>query len=362
MIRMIICIFLLILLFTGCVEKEPIRIGFVASMSGKWMHQSISARNGALLAIEQQNEAGGILGRQIDLMIEDDMTDLEMADDIYQKFSDNGIEICIGHTLSMFAPAVKESELLFISPCMTTMTMKGFDDNFFVLAPKDTEMANLMVEDIVKNKLGKVYFVYEGKNRLSTEKSIQYVSQKLEEKGIHNFGEFAYDSLDSETMKACADSIENEGYKAVVFWGPGGAAAMTMQHINSKEGKKFYAAGAFARDLIEIGGESLDGLNIIDFYHDPELEDYYTTFESEYIKRFGSEPDLYAVLGYEAAYVMVDAVKSANSTDSNDVKAALLEKDQFKGLRQYFRFDAYGDPIRMISLFEYHDGVFRLSE
>ena len=57
---------------TACTPPEPVRIGFIGGLSGRVADLGIDGRNGAVLAVELRNKAGGIKGRKVELLVEDD--------------------------------------------------------------------------------------------------------------------------------------------------------------------------------------------------------------------------------------------------------------------------------------------------
>jgi len=116
-------------------KSDPIRIGFVGGSSGRVADLGISGRDGAILAVEQQNLAGGINGREIRLIIRDDQHNPETAAKVDNELIDEGVLAIIGHmTSDMSMVGVKvanERGVLMLSPTTATDELSGMDDNFF---------------------------------------------------------------------------------------------------------------------------------------------------------------------------------------------------------------------------------------
>ena len=75
----ILLIIILVSSITCCSPKEPVKIGFLGGVSGRVADLGIAGRNGALLAVEMRNKAGGLNGRTVELLVEDDQQDAEQA-------------------------------------------------------------------------------------------------------------------------------------------------------------------------------------------------------------------------------------------------------------------------------------------
>ena len=119
----------------GCSPAEPVRIGFLAGMSGRIADLSEAARNGVLLAIEQRNREGGIDGRPIELVIRDDGESAETAAAAAGELIDSSVVAIIGPITSTMAaaalPVVDEAEVPMVSPTVTSMQLVGKDDYLF---------------------------------------------------------------------------------------------------------------------------------------------------------------------------------------------------------------------------------------
>lgn len=126
---------LMIGLLSGCSgQQAPITIGFTGTLSGRLVDLGYSGRSGAQLAIEQQNRAGGINGRQLKLTTFDNRLDAKQMHKIVEQFASSGGEVMIGPFTSAMAVAATEAankhHLLLISPTATTTDLKGRDDQF----------------------------------------------------------------------------------------------------------------------------------------------------------------------------------------------------------------------------------------
>jgi branched-chain amino acid transport system substrate-binding protein len=111
---------LLALALLGCAPREPIRIGLLAGLSDRGSDFGESVRNGVILAVEQQNQAGGIHGRMIELVVRDDGQDREQAIKAANELIALRPDIVIGPVTSSMAvvvqPMLSQAGLVMISP------------------------------------------------------------------------------------------------------------------------------------------------------------------------------------------------------------------------------------------------------
>jgi len=126
-----------LLVVSSCGPREPIRIGFVANLTGANAALGVDGRDGALLAVEIVNSRGGVNGRDLELVVRDDLGTAQgaiLADG--ELVNDEKVGVIIGHMTSNTMIAAwqefKDSGVIFLSPTVSTPQLSGMDDNFFV--------------------------------------------------------------------------------------------------------------------------------------------------------------------------------------------------------------------------------------
>ncbi|HRF43442.1 MAG TPA: ABC transporter substrate-binding protein [Candidatus Competibacteraceae bacterium] len=128
-------IFLSAAVVFGCSPPEPIRIGFVGGTSGRVADLGIAGRDAVLLAIELRNQAGGVAGRKVELLISDDEQKPDVAQRVVRELIAQGVVAIIGPMTSAMATAVvpiaNEAKVLLMSPTASTDELSGRDDYFF---------------------------------------------------------------------------------------------------------------------------------------------------------------------------------------------------------------------------------------
>ncbi|MBK7005150.1 MAG: ABC transporter substrate-binding protein [Burkholderiales bacterium] len=131
----LLCGLALVLVGLGaCSPKPPLKIGFIGGLSGKFSDLGTSNRNGALLAVEAANDAGGVNGRKLVLVEQDDQQNNTRALQALNTLQEQGVVAIVGPSTSSIAvaisPMANESRLLLVAPTATTNKLSGKDDYF----------------------------------------------------------------------------------------------------------------------------------------------------------------------------------------------------------------------------------------
>ena len=133
--KWIICLMIigLALGFTSCGREEPIRIGFIAGLSGRVADLGVAGRNGVILAIDQKNAQGGIKGRNLELIVRDDQQNPDTAQRMVKELLDLKVDLIIGPMTSSMAMAtvslVNDSKIYMVSPTASTTALSNKDDH-----------------------------------------------------------------------------------------------------------------------------------------------------------------------------------------------------------------------------------------
>jgi branched-chain amino acid transport system substrate-binding protein len=127
---------ILSLVFFSCKPPEPIRIGFLGGTSGRVADLGIAGRDGAQLSVEICNQSGGISGRKLQLIIQNDEQTPEIAERGVRELIAEGVLAIIGPMTSAMGvavvPIVNDAQILIISPTATTEELSGRNDFFSV--------------------------------------------------------------------------------------------------------------------------------------------------------------------------------------------------------------------------------------
>ena len=357
---------LLVLLLAGavgCRKKEPLKLGFVGGLTGRFSDLGTAGRNGAFLAVEEANEKDGINGRAIELIARDDKQDPAAAVQADRELIAAGVIAIIGHMTSSMTLAalslINEQRVLMVSPTTSTEELTGIDDYFLrVSSANKQETDSLAGQAFHTRGLKEVAAIYDLANRGYTEGFYNNFRNEFEKlggaiifsKGFTSGKDLSFSALTAEIL-----SIEAEGVLIVA-----GAldTAMICQQLRKKNFNDVIipCGWAMTPELISHGGSAVEGLLFSQQFDQNSTAPEYLRFKSDYRTSFGNEPNFASVHAYNAVRVILEAL----SIDPNpeNLKRTIIAKKTFTGLQGDFEIDRYGDTHSRRFLLTISDGQF----
>lgn len=346
----------------ACTPQEPVKLGYLGSLTGRGADIGTAGRNGAQLAIEQQNEKGGINGRPLELLVRDDEGKPEQAVVAVEQMAAAHVAAIIGPMLSNTAlavvPVAEKAGLVMVSPTVTTSQLSGRDDLFFKVASTTRVNTQRSAEFQYARGLRRIALAYDTSNRAYTSDWVSDFRQ-------------AFEKLGGSVVTAVEfTSGQQEGYANVVYAlaqaQPDGllliANAVDTVHLIRQvhqQGLKQPLIGvtwAATEQLIELGGRTVEGFNVTQFFNREDISTTYLAFRETYLKRFRQEPGFVSVAAYDATTATITALQQRNKDKS--LKQALLTAGPFQGVQEQWNFDRFGDAERKAYITEVHDGRF----
>lgn len=366
-LSLIILLFILFA-FLACREDSAVKIGYVGTLSGINSDLGVSGRNGAEMAVKRINDAGGIQGKPLELIIKDDKNSKEVALQADQELYDEGVLAVVGHMTSGMAdltvPFVNENKLLMISPTIAADTLSGKDDYFFRVIPSNVEQAIEIAYSMRLKKINKIAIVYDQSNLSFTE------SLKNKFKEVYNplGGEVVFEeafSPNTVNYGKLAGAIMDSSAEGVFIIGASDNVAVLSQHL-FKQGASidiFLPSWAMTEDLLSHGGKTVEGAQLVNFYNKEYYSKEYKAFYEEYQAIYGTEPGFSAQFSYEAVMILIEALeaqKSLKNITSESIKNKILSIEKFQGLQGSIIFNQYGDIDRKNYIYEIRNGQYEV--
>lgn len=354
-------------IFTGCqpagtapAEAGPIKIGLEGPMTGDYAYEGQGFEKAVKLLVEQTNEAGGILGRQIELIIEDDAGDPTQAALVAQRLVDAGVDAVIGaYNSTATEPASEiynEAGILHITPSSTAtrLTEKGFQRFFRVCFLDDRQ--GLFAAKFAKEVLGVQNFGVLHDNSTYAQGLAEHTKRYAEEMGLNVA---FYDAInpDDTDFTPILTNIGAAGLDAVYFTGYHAQGGLLLKQTGELGLDLTWMMGNASNnpELIQIAGlENAVGTYItteplpkdVDY---PEAKQFVADFEAAY----GEPPSsVWWMMAAEAFNVIRYAMEQTGSTDS-EVLANYLhnEAKDINGITgPILGWDEKGDRLGTIHL------------
>lgn len=358
----VLCGLLMTFIFGCQKEQPPIKIGLVSNFTiDKTAPLSIDVRNGAFLAVDGINASGGIHGREIELIVKDDLFDSKIAVKVDQELIQENVAAIIGHfhsNISMAVlPTISQAKTVMISPSSASGKLSGIDDYFFKINPPTKNTSILTATYAYNNGIKKVMVLYDLVASNYTEVKFQEFKEAFEARG----GQVAAKSYTSKTgisfPDLAADLVKTDpdGYFIIASHYD---TAMVCQHLRKIDatGSIFISPWAYHQELIQNGGTAVEGAILAHSFQRESQKPAFLAFRDKFFQRYKTMPGMWGTYGYEAVYVLYQAL--SKNPAPKELKATLLGIGRFKGLQGDIIFDRYGDNQRKPILLIIRNGAF----
>ena len=343
---------------------DTIKFGVAGAHSGDLASYGLPSVNAAKLVIDQVNAKGGINGKKIEMLVEDDVCKPEVATNTATKLVSQGAEVVLGHICSgatkSALPIYKNAKVLVMSPSATNpeLTYSGEYPNFFrTIAPDDIQ-AKVDVE-FALNKLGytKIAVIHDkgdyGKGFAEFAKSFLEKSGKAEVVLFEGVTPGAVD------YSAIVQKIKKSGAQAVMFGGYHPEASKIIGMMTKKRLDASFISDDGVKDdtFIKVAGADAEGA-YASGPKDTTKNPLSIQAKEEHKKAFGTDPGAFFENAYAATLAMVNAIEKAGSTDLEALKKALQTEKVDTPLGNIY-FDEKGDAIGVgFSVYQVQNGKF----
>ncbi len=351
----------------GCKSRggDTIKIGEFASLTGKEANFGVSSHEGTLLAIEELNAKGGVLGKKLELLTEDDQTKAgEPANAVNKLISKDGVIAILGEVASSrsleAAPICQQSKIPMISPSSTNPAVTQVGDYIFRVCFTDTFQGAALANFASSNlKATKVAILTDVKSDYS-----KGLAKNFKEKFASNGGKLTIE-LDynggEKDFKNQLTSIKSSAPDAIFL--PGYYSDVALICIQAKqlgiEIPIFGGDGWEGESLLTIGKEAVEGTYFSTHCSPEQGTPEMLAFVESYKKRFkGKTPDAMAVLGYDSAMVLADSIKRAGTTESSALRTAIATTKDFAGAGGKFSINASRDADKPLVFIQIKGGKF----
>ena len=329
------------------VRAQDIPVGEYASLTGSEATFGINSDNGVQLAAEEINNAGGVLGRKIKLVVEDDQSKPGQPSSAVKKLIDSDkVVAVIGEIASSrsleAAPICQEAKIPMVSPGSTNPTVTEKGDYIFRVCFIDpfqgTVMAKFALDTLHAKKvaiLSDVTSDYsKGLSQYFTEYYKSHGGQIVIERSYSGSGKDKDFRAQLTAIKAAQpDAIFVPGYYTEA--GLIGKQARIL-------GLKVPLLGGDGWDspkLAEIAGSALDGCYFSTHFSPADKNPKVQDFVKKYTAKYKAGPDGMAPLGYDAMMILADAIKKAGTTEGDKVRDALASVKNYDAVTGMISID-----------------------
>ncbi len=334
----------------GLPGAEPIKVGHFASMTGKEATFGQSTDNGIKLAIEEFNAAGGLNGRPIEIITYDTKSEEKEASiAVTRLVQQDQVTAVLGEVasgLSMAgAPICQKAGVPMISPSSTNPRVTKIGDMIFRVCFIDPFQGYVCAKFATENlHAKKAAMLYDQKAPYSVGLAEEF-KKHFEKMGGTIVSEQEYTG---GAQDFAAQLTKIRGSRPDVVFIPGYYTDVGNIAIQARKlGVVMPLLGGDGWDSEQLGkiaGKSIENCYYSNHYAPDQPEAKVQDFIKKYQSRHeGQTPDGLAALGYDAANLLIDAMKRAKSLDGQDLRAAIAETKGFEGVTGVINMDKNRD-------------------
>lgn len=368
---LVLILILISSLVSGCGNSasNDIKIGMVYELTGNTASYGTSAAKGAKLAFKEINASGGVLGKQIQIFAADNKGEpSESTNAMAKVITQDKVIAVTGFTVSscgIAASSVAEANKIPFVAAATVNPKVTVDERTGKV--KDFTFRACFI-DSFQGRVGANFAL----NGLKARKAAVLIDSSSDySKGLAEIFKGAFTEGGAQIVAEEAYLQKDQDYKPVLtkikaqnpdlLYIPGYYEDVGKIIKQARElGFTAPILGADAWDsprLVEIGGpQALDNTYFTNFYSVEDKNPVSSKFVEAYKNEYGDTPDSMAAMGYDAAYLLVDAIKRANSTEPNKIREALAATQNFKSVSGDMNLNATHDAVRGVVIIEMKDG------
>ncbi len=310
-------------------SADTIKLGVAGPHSGDLAPYGIPAMRAAQLVVKKVNAEGGILGKQVELLIQDDQCKPEIATNTATKLVTDGADVVLGHICSGATRAAlgiyKEANIPVMSPSATSppLTQSGEYPNFFRTIASDDKQAQLAVDFII-NKLGKTKIAVLHDKGDYGKGFAEFGKQYIEASGKAEIVLFEGITPGAMDYSSIIQKVRREKAEVLLWGGYHPEASKLVAQMKRKRMKTLFVSDDGVKDdsFLKVAGEAAEGAYMtgpLDLSSNPLNKEAIAEFKAEY----GADPGAFFQEGYSAALALLNAIEKAGTTDYAKVVEAL---------------------------------------
>ncbi len=345
--------FSVLLAFSGAaLAADVIKIGSVGPLTGDIATFGQSVHNAVKMAFDEVNAAGGVLGKQIEFIHEDNKGDAAETTNIVRKLIvRDRVSALVGAVVSANSlaagPIAQQFRVPMVTPTSTADKVTAAGDYVFSTCFIDSFQGEIM---------GRFAYTDLGYRRVATLVNMASdYSIGLADVFTETFKNLGGEIVESESysagdqdFRAQLTKIKAADPEAIYL-----PAYYTDVALIARQARQLGIDAVFigpdgfdSPKLVEIGGEAVYGSYFTNHYSTDDQSPKVQKFVQEYKSRFGQVPDALAALGYDAAMVVVDAIRRAGSDDRTAIRDALAATKDIEVVTGVLSMDANRNPIK----------------
>ncbi len=361
-LSVLLVVVLIMGMFTGCKSSDKIKIAVVGPLTGDFAEYGTGFKNAVQLKVDEWNKKGGVLGKQVEVVVFDDKNNGEEAATIAEKIvSDKSIKAVVGHFASgvcmAASPKYQESGVVEISPSASHPDYTKEGDFIFrnntVINVEAQVAVDLAIKTIGKKNVGIL--------AVKTDwgiKTAEITKALVEEAGgtVVGYQEVVDGTIDYSPNVAKLNDAGADVIIVAAMYNALAPFASQYKTINP-DIELVGFSNAYSQQLIDLAKESAENIHFPTIFFHGSTNPEVSKFVETYNEKYGSMPSSLTAQAYDSAGMILDAIKNAGEADRKTIKAELA-KINYPGVTGATQFNSMGDAMKVFTMVKVEDGKF----
>lgn len=342
------------------------KIAVAGPLTGDNAEYGNGFKNAAQMMVDKYNAAGGVLGKQIELVAYDDKGTGEEAASVAQKIaSDKSIIGVIGHFSSgacmAASPTYQENGLVNISPSASHPDYTKEGDYIFrnntVITTEAGEAVSLAVDKLGKKKIGMIAIKTDwGTSTSAVVKKI--ITEQFASKGV--------ELVDTEEVVEGSDDytpnvtkLKQAGAEVIICCSMYNTLAPFAKQYKQVDANIQIVgfSNAYSQQLIKLGGSAVEGVVFPTIFFHESTDAKVKAFVDEYTSKFGAAPSSLTAQAYDSVGILLEAIKSAGSLDHKAIRDKVAASN-YDGVTGPTKFDDNRNAVKVFKHAKVSNGAF----
>lgn len=349
-------------------DGDTIKIGVNLELSGAVATYGTSVKDGLMLAFEEINKEDGVLGKQIEALVQDNKSQNREARNIAEKLVSQGVVAVIGPAttgnVQAEEPVLTKSKIPILAPAATapevtynekTKKVKDYVFRVCFIDPDQSQVMANYVFDELKLKNGAIIVDKDNDYSVGLGRAFEKFFTEKGGKIVAKEGFVPTDTAFKPQLTSISSKKPDFIY-IPAYYNQVGLIIKQARELGL-DVPMMGADGWDSPKLVSLAGA--DNLNKCYFSNHYSVEDpseRIQSFVKAYEKKHGTMPDAFAALGYDAGYLMAEAIKQAGEADPQKIQQALANIQDFEGISGKLTIDERHYAIKDLTIVEMVNG------
>lgn len=349
-------------------DGDTIKIGVNLELSGAVATYGTSVKDGLMLAFEEINKEDGVLGKQIEALVQDNKSQNREARNIAEKLVSQGVVAVIGPAttgnVQAEEPVLTKSKIPILAPAATapevtynekTKKVKDYVFRVCFIDPDQSQVMANYVFDELKLKNGAIIVDKDNDYSVGLGRAFEKFFTEKGGKIVAKEGFVPTDTAFKPQLTSISSKKPDFIY-IPAYYNQVGLIIKQARELGL-DVPMMGADGWDSPKLVSLAGaNNLNKCYFSNHYSVEDPSERIQSFVKAYEKKHGTMPDAFAALGYDAGYLMAEAIKQAGEADPQKIQQALANIQDFEGISGKLTIDERHYAIKDLTIVEMVNG------